>query len=81
MDLVDEVQSIMDNPRDFLKEYWDDASGNALYPEGIRKARAEEMGYVRDLQVYSKVPISECWAKTGRAPIGTRWIYGRRQQG
>ena len=29
-------------------EYWDEASGKQLDVEGVKKARAEEMGHVRD---------------------------------
>ena len=24
--------------------------------------------------MYEKVPIEECWANTGKDPIGTRWV-------
>ena len=37
-------------------------------------AREEEMGEVRKHEVYEKVPIEECWERTGKAPIQTRWI-------
>ena len=26
------------------------------------------------MKVYTKVPVEECWANTGKAPIATRWI-------
>ena len=29
---------------------------------------------MRKHNVYTKVPITECWDNTGKAPIGTRWI-------
>ena len=32
------------------------------------------MEEVKKHEVYEKVPISECWDKTGKAPIQTRWI-------
>ena len=37
-------------------------------------ARAEEMEEVRKHEVYVKVPLSECYDKTGAPPIGTRWV-------
>merc|ERR1712023_557759 len=40
----------------------------------VTKAREEELGEVRKHKVYIKVPIAECWDKTGKAPIKTRWI-------
>ena len=34
----------------------------------------EEIGELAKHGVYEKVPITECWNKTGAAPIGTRWV-------
>ena len=34
----------------------------------------EEMKEVNKHNVYIKVPIEECWANTGKEPIGTRWV-------
>jgi len=56
------------------EEFWDNISGKSLNPESVRKGRAEEMEEVRKHQVYIKVPIQECWDKTGKAPIKTRWV-------
>ena len=49
-------------------------SGAALDPSAVKKARAEEIDYVRKMHLYTKVPISECLAKTGKQPIAVRWI-------
>ena len=40
----------------------------------VKAARADEMHFFKEFQVYVKVPESECWEKTGKGPIGTRWI-------
>ena len=55
-------------------EAWDDVSGKALDPEKVREARKEELGYFHRYEVYEKVPTRECWERTGKAPIGVRWI-------
>merc|ERR1711873_169630 len=55
-------------------EHWDDLSGKPLNPELVKRARLEEMGELAKHRVYEKVPISECWNKTGSGPIGTRWV-------
>ena len=55
-------------------QYWDDMSGKQLNSEAVKQARAEEMAYVRSYNLYTKVPESEAWEVTGKAPIGTRWI-------
>jgi len=55
-------------------EYWGDLSGKALDSRLVNKARAEEMREFKKYNVYEKVPIEECWANTGKDPIGTRWV-------
>lgn len=49
-------------------------SGATLDPQSVRRAREEEIKYVRDMDLYEKVPIIECYAKTGKAPISVRWV-------
>ena len=43
-------------------------------PKAAKKARQEEIDYIRKMALYDKVPVSECIKKTGRAPITVRWI-------
>ncbi len=40
----------------------------------VMEARAEEMKEFKKHKVYTKVPLSQCWARTGRKPIGVRWV-------
>ena len=54
--------------------YWDDLSGKRLNESGVRKARSEELGELAKHGVYTKVPVSQCWNRTGSKPIGTRWV-------
>ena len=53
---------------------WDDVSGKYLDAYKVKQARPSEMEYYRKMSVYRKVPISECIAKTGKKPIGVRWV-------
>ena len=53
---------------------WDDISGEELNGAMVREARTEEMMEVDKHKVYVKVPVSECWEKTGKRQIKTRWI-------
>ena len=53
---------------------WHDVSGAALSPRAVRRARVEEITYVRDIDIYEKVPKNECYTKTGRAPTSVRRI-------
>ena len=57
-----------------MEEAWDDVSGEKLDPAEVKKARKEEVDYVRKMKLYNKVPIAECYAKTGKASITVRWI-------
>ena len=40
----------------------------------MRRARKEEIEYVQKMQLYTKVPKSECVRETGRSRISVRWI-------
>ena len=53
---------------------YDDQSGAQLNPTMMREARRAEIEYFKSMNVYSKVPIAECWRETGCAPISTRWV-------
>ena len=57
-----------------FRQYWDDISGKELDPAGVKKAREEEMEEFRKHGVYVKVPIEEAVKKTGKKPIGSRWV-------
>ena len=57
-----------------MAEAWDDVSGKALDPKQVRKARGEEIDYVHEMGLYVKVLVSECYKRTGKAPITVRWI-------
>ena len=58
----------------YKEEFYDDMPGERLDPEGVRKAREEEMKEVYKHDLYKKVKIEECRNETGRDPIGTRWV-------
>ena len=38
------------------------------------RPRAEETAEFHKREVYDKVPVSQCWERTGKAPIGVRWV-------
>ena len=56
-----------------ILEAWDDASGEDLDPDTVLAARREEIAYYKAMGAFTKVPISQCVARTGRKPIGVRW--------
>ena len=51
--------------------FWDDVSGEPLNTERVIRARLEEIAEFRERGVYEKVPISQCWERTGNGPIGS----------
>ena len=53
---------------------FDDVGGETLEVDKVREARREEIAYFKSIKVYEKVPTSEAWPTTGRAPIAVRWI-------
>ena len=57
----------------------DDVSGEMLDPKMVRKARMEEVDYIRKSNLYTKVPIQECIEKTGNKPIAVKWIDRNKQ--
>ena len=52
----------------------DDVNGEALDVEEVRNARAEELEFMHKFGVYEEAGTDECWARTGKVPITTKWI-------
>ena len=46
-----------------------------MQPDLIKRAREEELEEFKKKNVYVKVPIEECFEKTGRKPISIKWVY------
>ena len=56
------------------RQYWDDITGEQLDSSLVEQAIAEEMDTYAKHGVYRKVPIGDCYAQTGKAPIKVRWV-------
>ena len=56
-----------------LEIAWDDVSGAELDPKMARKAREQEIQYVRKMELYEKVLMSQCYETIVKAPISERW--------
>ena len=59
---------------DDAEAFFDDLTGEGLDSGDVAEARCDEMDFAKDIRVYEERPESECWQKTGKAPIDTRWI-------
>lgn len=57
----------------YIGEFLDDKTGKPLNAKKVKEAREEEIRALES-RVYEVVDVSECWEKTGRAPIGVRWV-------
>ena len=69
-----EKYKTMEDNEDELEVAWDDAFGVTLGPQQVRRARQEEVDYVKKMELYVVVPIQQCFEKIGKAPITTRLI-------
>ena len=45
-----------------------------MIKELVEKARQVEMDTFKKYGMYEKRPTKECWEKTGKAPIGVKWV-------
>ena len=34
----------------------------------------KEMGYMRKRSIWKEVDVRECWDRTGKPPLGVRWV-------
>ena len=59
---------------DLLDQAWDDHTGEPLDAKNVKEARQLEMKYYDKMHVFDKVPISQCWERTGKAPLKARWV-------
>ena len=55
-------------------EAFDGRTGEILDPELVKKARAEEIEFMKKVELFEEVPVSECWECTGRPPVSTKWV-------
>ena len=53
---------------------YDELTRKELDPQKVENARKGEMEFLEKIRVYEESPIEECWDKTGKRPIPTRWV-------
>ena len=67
------VEGEMDDD-DITEDIWDNLTDGLLDTKKAHEARKDEMKFVKEIGVYEERDVSECWMKTGKGPIGTRWV-------
>ena len=40
----------------------------------VKEAREEEIGYMNKRGIWLIKPVSDCWERTGKAPVSVRWV-------
>ena len=64
-------------PLDILEvesEAEDDVKGGPLDPHEVKNSREKEIKYMWDMEVYEYFNEAEARARTGRNPVGLKWI-------
>jgi len=54
--------------------YLDERTGLMLDEALTKQAETEEVEFMQKIRLYDVVSNSECWDKTGRPPISTKWV-------
>ena len=74
---VEEVQEAMvggEGDEGGLEEAWDDVHGGDLPADMVKSARKEEIDFMVKKGIWKLRPVTECWDKTGKAPVSVRWV-------
>ena len=53
---------------------WDDVRGGELKLKEVLDAREEEVGFMQMRGIWVERPLQECWDRTGRGPVSTKWV-------
>jgi hypothetical protein len=60
----------------------DELGEDGLNLKLVEEARREEMEFVKSTPVYEEVDLAECWSRTGRPPVSTKWVdIGKGKEG
>ena len=73
-ELMKKYKIVEEDLDDQREEAWDDVSGAQLDANEVRRARMEEIEYIHKMQLYTKVPVAECYQRTNKSPISVRWV-------
>ena len=79
------IGGVEDEGDDDGGEAWDDLDDEEggkeeLDPEEVKRAREEEIEEL-ERRVYEEVDVEEAWSKTGKAPIGVKWVDVKKKEG
>ena len=71
-----EVNQESDEDAEEYAEGWatDDISGKTICRKLVDEARGEVVEFMKKIGLWDEVDVEECWQKTGKAPVTTKWI-------
>ena len=55
-------------------DYWDENTGEQLPTKLVETSRGEELEFMKKWQVWEEVPVAECLQRTGKKPLGSKWV-------
>eukprot|EP00971_Amphidinium_carterae_P082048 1623115-Amphidinium_carterae.2 len=70
---MDESDPWLADPESYQNIH-DIITGRALPPELVAEARKQEMEFLKQLEAYTVVPISQCYDATSKKPIPCGWV-------
>ena len=53
---------------------WGENTGEQLPTKLVEASRGEELKFMQNWQVWDEVPITECLQRTGKRPLGFKWV-------
>ena len=72
---IDELDvNIEDDPWGEWGSYEAEGGLGPLDPEGVARARDEEISYMQRIGVWEESTLEECLKMTGKNPVSTRWV-------
>ena len=57
-----------------LDQAWENLTGESLDAKKVKEAMQLEMEYCDKMHEFHKVPIAQCWERTGKAPLKATWV-------
>jgi hypothetical protein len=73
-EVVNEMGDVEEEDHEGDELAWDDVHGGELPIEEVKKGRKEEVGFMNRRKLWTLRPIKECFEKTGKPPVSTRWV-------
>ena len=65
--------NLEDEGDEMYSESWE-AEAEELDEEKVAEARSEEVGFMHGIGVWKASTAAECWEKTGKPPVTTKWV-------